>query len=128
MILEKNHLNLLNDHTKVNRPWGWFDTIDEGEHFKVKRIQVNPKKSISLQKHQRRSEHWVVIKGQVAITKDDKIFTLKENESVYIKKNQIHRISNKTNKIAQIIEVQTGDYLGEDDIERLDDNYGRKIR
>jgi len=128
MILEKNHLNLLNDHTKVNRPWGWFDTIDEGENFKVKRIQVNPKKSISLQKHQRRSEHWVVIKGQVAITKDDKIFTLKENESVYINKNQIHRISNKTNKIAQIIEVQTGDYLGEDDIERLDDNYGRKIR
>ena len=125
MILEKNHMNLLIEHTKVNRPWGWFDTIDEGENFKVKRIQINPKKSISLQKHQRRSEHWVVIKGMATITRDDKVYTLKENESIYIKKNQIHRISNQTNKITQIIEVQSGDYLGEDDIERLEDNYGR---
>ena len=100
-------------------------TIDEGENFKVKRIQINPKKSISLQKHQRRSEHWVVIKGMATITRDDKVYTLKENESIYIKKNQIHRISNQTNKITQIIEVQSGDYLGEDDIERLEDNYGR---
>jgi mannose-1-phosphate guanylyltransferase / mannose-6-phosphate isomerase len=124
-ILEKKHKTLLVDHTKVNRPWGWFDTIDEGDNFKVKRIQINPKKSISLQKHQQRSEHWVVIKGEATITKDDKIFILKENESVYIKKNQIHRISNQTNKITQIIEVQSGDYLGEDDIERFEDIFGR---
>lgn len=124
-ILEKNHKNLLNDHFRVNRPWGWFEVLDEGKNFKAKKIQINPGKSISLQRHKKRSEHWVVVLGTATITKDKKTFNLYENESTYIKINQIHRISNNTKKNLQIIEVQSGKYLGEDDIERLEDFYGR---
>jgi len=124
-LLEKNHSYLLKEHTRVYRPWGWFETMDEGPNFKVKRIQINPSKSISLQKHQQRSEHWVVVRGQASIIKDDQTITLLENESTYIKKNQIHRLTNNTKGILQVIEVQTGNYLGEDDIERIDDYYGR---
>ncbi len=124
-ILEKNRQHLLNEHTRVNRPWGWFETIEEGESFKVKRIQINPRKSISLQRHQKRSEHWVVVLGKAIVQKDNQEFELNQNESTYIDKNQVHRLSNKSNEILQIIEVQSGEYLGEDDIERLEDNYGR---
>ena len=124
-ILEKNHQHLLNEHTRVNRPWGWFETIEEGESFKVKRIQINPGKSISLQRHHKRSEHWVVVLGKAIVQKDNQEFELNQNESTYIDKNQVHRLSNKSNEILQIIEVQSGEYLGEDDIERLEDNYGR---
>ena len=123
--LEKNHQHLLSQHIRENRPWGWFETIDEGSNFKVKLIQINPGKSISLQKHCHRSEHWIVVKGSASIFKENKIFTLGENESTYIEKGQIHRLSNNSDQIVQIIEVQTGSYLGEDDIERLNDNYGR---
>jgi mannose-1-phosphate guanylyltransferase/mannose-6-phosphate isomerase len=124
-LLEKNHQHLLNEHTRVNRPWGWFETIEEGESFKVKRIQINPGKSISLQRHQWRSEHWVVILGKAIVQKDNQEFELIQNESTYIDKNEIHRLSNKSNEVLQIIEVQSGEYLEEDDIERLEDNYGR---
>ncbi len=124
-ILEKNHQHLLKEHTRVNRPWGWFETIEEGESFKVKRIQINPGKSISLQRHHKRSEHWVVVLGKAIVQKDNQEFELNQNESTYIDKNQVHRLSNKSNEILQIIEVQSGEYLGEDDIERLEDNYGR---
>ncbi|MDC6486956.1 mannose-1-phosphate guanylyltransferase/mannose-6-phosphate isomerase [Methylophilaceae bacterium] len=124
-VLEKNHQNLLNEHKRVNRPWGWFETIEEGNAYKVKRIQVNPGKSISLQRHQQRSEHWVVVQGQAVVQQDIEEYELSMNESTYIHKNQVHRLSNKTNEILQIIEVQSGEYLGEDDIERLEDNYGR---
>ena len=124
-ILKKNHEKLINDHYRKSRPWGWFEVLDEDSNFKVKRIQINPGKSISLQRHKKRSEHWVVVLGIATITKDNKIFNLYENESTYIEKNQIHRINNNTNKILQIIEVQSGRYLGEDDIERLEDCYGR---
>lgn len=124
LLLEK-HQQLLNHHTRVNRPWGWFETLEEGDRFKVKRIHINPRKSISLQRHQRRSEHWVVINGIASVIKDDQAFELIENESTFISKNQTHRLINNTNKILQIIEVQSGDYIGEDDIERLEDKYGR---
>ena len=124
-FLEKDHEDLLTNHNRVNRPWGWFETLEEGDIFKVKRIQIDPGKSISLQRHQKRSEHWVVVKGEAMITKDKKSFKLSKNQSTFIEKNQIHRIENKTKKMLHIIEVQSGSYLGEDDIIRIEDTYGR---
>lgn len=112
-------------HRKVSRPWGWYDSLDEGENFKVKRIQVNPGASLSLQKHTKRAEHWVVIKGTAEVISDNKKITLKENESAYIQMGMKHRLSNPTKDILEIIEIQTGAYLGEDDIVRFDDFYGR---
>jgi mannose-1-phosphate guanylyltransferase/mannose-6-phosphate isomerase len=112
-------------HRKVSRPWGWYDTIDEGDNFKVKRIQVNPGASLSLQKHSKRAEHWVVVKGVAEVICDDKKITLKENESTYIPLGYTHRLSNPGKDVLQIIEVQSGSYLSEDDIERFDDSYGR---
>ncbi len=113
-------------HRKVYRPWGWYDSVDEGECFKVKRIQVNPGASLSLQMHRHRSEHWVVVKGIAEITNGDKVFELKENESTYIPAGQTHRLSNPGKHPLEIIEVQTGSYLGEDDIVRFEDAYGRR--
>jgi mannose-1-phosphate guanylyltransferase/mannose-6-phosphate isomerase len=112
-------------HRKVSRPWGWYDTIDIGERFKVKRIQVNPGAKLSLQKHSKRAEHWVVVKGTAEITCGDKLITLKENESTFIPLGEQHRLSNPTKEPLEIIEVQSGSYLGEDDIVRIDDGYGR---
>jgi mannose-1-phosphate guanylyltransferase/mannose-6-phosphate isomerase len=112
-------------HRKVNRPWGWYDSIDAGENFKVKRIYVKPGASLSLQKHQSRAEHWVVVKGIAEITNGEKTITLKENESTFIPQGQLHRLRNSTNLPLEIIEVQSGEYLGEDDIIRYDDTYGR---
>jgi mannose-1-phosphate guanylyltransferase/mannose-6-phosphate isomerase len=113
-------------HRKVSRPWGWYDTIDIGERFKVKRIQVNPGASLSLQRHAKRAEHWVMVKGEAIVTCGDKTITLHENESTYIPLGQTHRLSNPGTEPVEIIEVQSGHYLGEDDIERLEDRYGRK--
>lgn len=112
-------------HRKVARPWGWYDTLDVGDKFKVKRIQVKPGASLSLQKHQHRAEHWVVIKGVAEITNGDKPFRLTENQSTYIPVGQTHRLSNPGDSILEIIEVQSGAYLGEDDILRVEDTYGR---
>jgi len=112
-------------HRKVSRPWGWYDTIDAGENFKVKRIQVNPGASLSLQKHECRAEHWVVIKGVAEITNGDKVSILSENHSTYIPIGEIHRLYNPGDTVLEIIEVQSGSYLGEDDILRLEDTYGR---
>jgi mannose-1-phosphate guanylyltransferase/mannose-6-phosphate isomerase len=112
-------------HRKVSRPWGWYDSLDEGENFKVKRIQVNPGASLSLQKHTKRAEHWIVVKGVAEVICNDKKITLKENESTYIPLGHTHRLSNPGKDILEIIEVQSGSYLGEDDIERFDDSYGR---
>lgn len=125
-LLKKNHQHLPKEHTKENRPWGWFETIDEGENFKVKRIQINAGGAISLQRHQKRSEHWVVVQGKAIVQRGNQEFELNQNESTCINKKQIHRLSNKSNEILQIIEVQTGEYLGEDDIERAADNYDRQ--
>ena len=114
-----------NLHRKVSRPWGWYDSIDEGEGFKVKRIQVHPGESLSLQKHFKRAEHWVVVKGIAEVICNDKSIILKENESTYIPLGHTHRLSNPGKDVLEIIEVQSGGYLGEDDIERFDDSYGR---
>ena len=112
-------------HRKVSRPWGWYDTIDLGDRFKVKRIQVNPGASLSLQIHAKRAEHWVVVKGTAEVTCGDRVITLKENESTFIPLGEKHRLSNPSTDILEIIEVQSGAYLGEDDIVRIDDGYGR---
>lgn len=112
-------------HRKVQRPWGWYDSIDEGGRFKVKRIQVNPGASLSLQKHHHRAEHWVVVSGTAEITNGNKLLTLTENQSTYIPLGVIHRLSNPGSIALEIIEVQSGSYLGEDDIVRFEDNYGR---
>lgn len=112
-------------HRKVHRPWGWYDSIDDGGRFKVKRIQVKPKASLSLQQHNHRAEHWVVVKGTAEITKGDKTFLLTENQSTYIALGETHRLANPGAIPLEIIEVQSGSYLGEDDIVRLEDYYGR---
>ncbi len=112
-------------HRKVHRPWGWYDSIDEGGRFKVKRIQVKPKASLSLQKHHHRAEHWIVVTGTAEITNGDKILTLTENQSTYIPLGEVHRLANPGSIPLEIIEVQSGSYLGEDDIVRFEDTYGR---
>ena len=112
-------------HRKVHRPWGWYDSIDEGGRFKVKRIQVKPKASLSLQKHHHRAEHWIVVTGTAEITNGDKVLTLTENQSTYIPLGEVHRLANPGSIPLEIIEVQSGSYLGEDDIVRFEDNYGR---
>lgn len=112
-------------HRKVHRPWGWYDSIDEGEHFKVKRINVKPGASLSLQKHAHRAEHWIVVKGEAVVTCGEKMETLLENQSTYIPLGEVHRLHNPGKSDLEIIEVQSGSYLGEDDIIRLQDSYGR---
>jgi mannose-1-phosphate guanylyltransferase/mannose-6-phosphate isomerase len=123
--LEQQKRSELILHRKVNRPWGWYDSIDEGERFKVKRIQVNPGASLSLQKHHHRAEHWVVVKGTAEITNADQVILLTENQSTYIPLGEVHRLANPGTIPLEIIEVQSGSYLGEDDIVRLEDTYGR---
>ena len=113
-------------HRKVHRPWGWYDSIDEGGLFKVKRIQVKPGASLSLQKHHHRAEHWIVVKGTAEITNGDKVLNLTENQSTYIPLGEVHRLANPGSIALEIIEVQSGGYLGEDDIVRLEDSYGRQ--
>ena len=114
-----------NLHRKVSRPWGWYDSVDEGERFKVKRIQVKPGASLSLQMHHHRAEHWIVVKGTAEITNGDKVLILTENQSTYIPQGQTHRLANPGKTPLEIIEVQSGSYLGEDDIVRFEDTYGR---
>ncbi len=113
-------------HRKVYRPWGFYENIDEGERYKVKHIQVNPGSSLSLQKHRYRAEHWVVVKGSAQVTRGEEVFQLSENESTYIPTGVNHRLENTGTTLLEIIEVQSGSYLSEDDIIRLEDNYGRK--
>jgi mannose-1-phosphate guanylyltransferase/mannose-6-phosphate isomerase len=114
-----------NLHRKVARPWGWYDSVDEGERFKVKRIQVKPGASLSLQMHHHRAEHWIVVKGTAEITNGDQVLILTENQSTYIPQGQTHRLANPGKTPLEIIEVQSGSYLGEDDIVRFEDTYGR---
>jgi mannose-1-phosphate guanylyltransferase/mannose-6-phosphate isomerase len=112
-------------HRKVARPWGWYDSIDMGERFQVKRIGVKPGASLSLQKHHHRAEHWIVVKGTAEVTRGEETFLLTENESTYIPIGEVHRLKNPGKLPLEMIEVQSGSYLGEDDIERLGDLYGR---
>ena len=123
--LEQQKRQELKLHRKVNRPWGWYDSIDEGDRFKVKRIQVNPGASLSLQKHHHRAEHWVVVKGTAEITNAGQVILLTENQSTYIPLGEVHRLANPGTIPLEIIEVQSGSYLDEDDIVRYEDRYGR---
>lgn len=123
--LEKIESKELISHRKVKRPWGWYDIIDEDNGFKVKRIHVNPGGLLSLQKHKHRSEHWVVVRGTGEVTCGDKVFLLNENQSTYIPRGEIHRLANQTDAPLEIIETQFGEYLGEDDIIRIEDIYNR---
>lgn len=113
------------NHCAVYRPWGWYDSVDMGGRFQVKRICVNPGASLSLQMHHHRAEHWIVVSGTAQVTCNDKTFLLTENQSTYIPITSVHRLANPGKIPLEIIEVQSGSYLGEDDIERFDDVYGR---
>ena len=112
-------------HRQVHRPWGWYDSIDHGPRFQVKRIMVKPGASLSLQKHHHRAEHWIVVSGTAEVTNGDQVILLTENQSTYIPLGTVHRLANPGKLPLEIIEVQSGSYLGEDDIVRFEDNYGR---
>ncbi|EJO33613.1 mannose-1-phosphate guanylyltransferase/mannose-6-phosphate isomerase [Achromobacter marplatensis] len=112
-------------HRKVHRPWGWYDEIEQGDRFKVKRIMVKSGASLSLQMHHHRAEHWVIVKGTAEITCGERIFLLTENQSTFIPLGEKHRLHNPGAIPLEMIEVQSGTYLGEDDIVRYSDNYGR---
>ncbi|WP_428241444.1 mannose-1-phosphate guanylyltransferase/mannose-6-phosphate isomerase [Gynuella sp.] len=112
-------------HREVFRPWGSYDSVDMGERFQVKRIKVKPGASLSLQKHHHRAEHWIVVQGTAQVTCGQETFLLAENESTYIPVGEVHRLVNPGKIMLELIEVQSGSYLGEDDIVRLQDNYGR---
>jgi mannose-1-phosphate guanylyltransferase/mannose-6-phosphate isomerase len=114
-------------HRKVARPWGWYDSIDMGERFQVKRIGVKPGASLSLQKHHHRAEHWVVVRGTAEVTRGEETFLLCENQSTYIPMGEVHRLKNPGVVELEMIEIQSGSYLGEDDIVRLEDVYGRVV-
>lgn len=112
-------------HREVNRPWGSYDSIDNGSRFQVKRITVKPGAKLSLQKHHHRAEHWIVVTGTAEVTCEDKTFLLTENQSTYLPLGATHRLANPGKVMLELIEVQSGSYLGEDDIVRFEDQYGR---
>jgi len=114
-------------HRKVARPWRWCDYIDQGERFQVKRIGVNPGASLSLQKHHQRAEHWIVVKGTAEVTRGTEVFLLSENQGTYIPIGEVHRRRNPGKLELEMIEVQSSSCLGEDDIVRLEDVYGRAV-
>jgi mannose-1-phosphate guanylyltransferase/mannose-6-phosphate isomerase len=113
------------EHLKVHRPWGSYQAVDQGDRFQVKRIVVKPGGRLSLQKHHHRAEHWVVVRGTAQVTIGDETRMLHENESVYIPNGARHRLENPGKIALELIEVQTGSYLGEDDIVRIEDDYRR---
>jgi mannose-1-phosphate guanylyltransferase/mannose-6-phosphate isomerase len=123
--LETAGISQANQHAKDYRPWGWFESLVNQPGYQVKRLHVYPGAALSLQSHQHRSEHWVVVFGTASVVRDDEVLTLATNESVYIHVGQKHRLANETDAPLTVIEVQTGDYLGEDDIVRYEDLYRR---
>lgn len=124
--LRKDHKHLTQEHLRVSRPWGYFEILAEGPSFKVKRLMVKPGAKLSLQKHQQRAEHWVVVAGRAEVINNKATIHLGVNQSTYIPKNTLHRLSNNGSEPLYVIEVQSGDYLGEDDIQRFDDIYARE--
>jgi mannose-1-phosphate guanylyltransferase / mannose-6-phosphate isomerase len=124
--LKKRGRDEAETHRRVYRPWGTYETVDFSDRFKVKRITVNPGAALSLQKHHYRAEHWVVVKGTALVTVGEKIMTLSEDQSTYIPVGELHRLENTGETPLELIEVQSGSYLGEDDIVRFDDRYGRQ--
>ncbi|OUV98538.1 MAG: mannose-1-phosphate guanylyltransferase/mannose-6-phosphate isomerase [Betaproteobacteria bacterium TMED156] len=125
-LLEEAHIAQAHSHRKVTRPWGFFDSIDQGDRFQVKRIVVKQGGRLSLQRHLKRAEHWVVVRGKARVTRGDDVFILEANQSTYIPLGIKHRLENPFDEPLEIIEVQSGYYFGEDDIERFDDIYGRE--
>jgi mannose-1-phosphate guanylyltransferase / mannose-6-phosphate isomerase len=123
--LQKKGRDEAHSNRKVYRPWGWYDSIGVGVHFQVKRLHVNPGAKLSLQMHNKRAEHWVVVSGTATAINGEEILTLTEGDSTYIPIGTTHGLENKTNQQLEIIEVQSGTYLGEDDIVRFEDIYGR---
>ena len=123
--LKKEGRDEWNLNREVDRPWGKFDSLDKGAKHQVKRITVNPGAKLSLQMHNHRSEHWVVVSGTAKVTNGKNIITLNENDSTYIPAGEIHTVENLSDIPLEIIEIQTGSYLGEDDIVRFEDIYGR---
>jgi mannose-1-phosphate guanylyltransferase/mannose-6-phosphate isomerase len=123
--LERSGRELHTTHRKVYRPWGSYEGIDSGKNFQVKHITVNPGAKLSLQMHHKRAEHWIVVSGTAQVTCGDKVFPLKENQSTYIPLGEKHRLENLGPEPLHLIEVQSGSYLGEDDIVRFEDTYGR---
>lgn len=113
------------NHRKIHRPWGWYDSIDMGKRFQVKRIVVNPGATLSLQMHHHRAEHWIVVTGTAEVTRGEEVFLVSENQSTYIPLGVTHRLANPGKLPLEMIEVQSGAYLGEDDIVRFNDQYGR---
>ena len=111
---------------RTERPWGWYETVSEVFGNKIKRIGVLPGQQLSLQKHHQRSEHWVVVQGTARVTLDDRVFDLATGQHCDIAVGQVHRITNLTGSLVEVVEVQFGQYLGEDDIVRLQDDYGRR--
>lgn len=124
--LKQDHRPECTAHRKIHRPWGYYDSIDDGERFQVKRIVVSPGASLSLQMHHHRAEHWIVVRGTALVTRDDEVLLLSENQSAYIPLGVKHRLQNPGKLPLEIIEVQSGPYLGEDDIVRFEDTYGRR--
>ena len=122
--LKDNNILEGSSHKKGYRPWGNYLTIENGPNWQVKRIEVSPKSSLSLQIHNYRAEHWIVVSGEAFVEIDNKKFILKENQSTFIPVGSKHRLSNPCKEDLILIEVQSGTYLGEDDIIRLEDNYG----
>jgi len=113
-------------HPRVHRPWGWYETLETGAGYQVKHLMVRPGQGISLQAHKHRAEHWVVVAGQATVTRGDEIISLNENESTHLPAGTRHRLANETGEPLSVIEVQSGSYLGEDDIIRFEDQYGRE--
>jgi mannose-1-phosphate guanylyltransferase/mannose-6-phosphate isomerase len=124
MLAKKNRPEVT-EHLTVYRPWGSYTVLEESPRYKIKKIVVNVGAALSLQRHQHRSEHWIVVKGTALVEIDGKQQFVHENESVYVPKSTLHRLSNPGKIPLEMIEVQNGEYLGEDDIERFDDHYGR---
>ncbi len=124
-ILKKNGSSIATESLVVHRPWGYYRSVHAGDRFQVKRITVNPHARLSLQRHKHRAEHWVVVSGTAQVTRDDREFAVAENESVFLPKGCTHRLENRADTPLSLIEVQSGDYLGEDDIERLEDDFAR---
>ena len=125
-ILKQRARPEIRSHRKIYRPWGWYDSVDTGERFQVKRIVVNPGAALSLQMHHHRAEHWIVVRGTARVSRADKTYLVSENESTFIPLGTPHRLENPGRLPLEIIEVQSGSYLGEDDIVRFEDKYGRK--
>jgi len=124
--LKKNERYETSLHREVFRPWGSYDSVDSGDRFQVKRLSVKPGAIMSLQLHHHRAEHWIVVAGTARITRGEEVFLLEENQSTYIPLGVRHRIENPGKIPLHIIEVQSGTYLGEDDIVRFEDRYGRE--